>query len=111
MTPEIAQPSPNKHDAAMLVCDLVRQFINIAIGGMAFTVGLALAVKISLWFLWIVLIVFGISVAVGLLFQMHFIALMWRGDFSIYMASIRLLCASQILLVAVGIVLLCVSII
>ena len=33
----------------MLVCDLVRQFINIAIGGMAFSLGLTLATKISLW--------------------------------------------------------------
>jgi len=110
MTTEVTQLSSNKQDAAMLVCDLVRQFINIAAGGMAFTIGLALAVKISLWFLWIVLVVFGASIAVGLLFQMHFIALLWRGEYTIYMASIRLLCASQILLVAVGVFLLCLSI-
>jgi hypothetical protein len=106
----MAQLAPNKQDVATMVCDLVRQFINIAIGGMAFAIGLSVAVKMSLWFLWIVLIVFGSSVAVGLLFQMHFIALLWRGEYSIYMASIRLLVCCQILLVATGVLLLCLAI-
>ena len=100
----------HKENAAAMACDLVRQFINIAVGGMAFALGLSLAVKISLWFLWFVLIVFGISVAVGLLFQMHFIALVWSGEFSIYSSAIRLLVSCQILLAAFGFLLLCLAV-
>ena len=37
----------HKKDATTMACDLVRQLINIAVGGMAFALGLSLAVKLS----------------------------------------------------------------
>jgi hypothetical protein len=97
-------------DSMTLACDLVRQFVNIAVGGMAFAVGMSLAVKISLCLLWAILIVFGLSVAVGLLFLMHAIGLTHVGKYDVYKPSLRWLSLGQILLVAVGVYLLCFSI-
>ena len=93
-----------------MACDLVRQFVNIAVGGMAFVVGLSVAVKISLYLFWAILIVLGFSVAVGLLFLMHSIALVSIGKYDVYKPSLRWLAIVQILLVAVGIGLLAMSI-
>jgi hypothetical protein len=100
----------HKKDSATMACDLARQFVNIAVGGMAFAVGLSLALKISVCLLWSILIVFGLSVFAGLLFLMHFIALVWKGEYNVYIPSLRWLSISQILLVAVGVFLLCLSI-
>ena len=100
----------HKKDSMTMACDLVRQFVNIAVGGMAFAVGLALAVNISQVLFWSILIIFGLSVALGLLFLMHSIALVWVGEYNVYKWSLRWLVIGQILLVAVGVVLLCVPI-
>jgi len=97
-------------DAMTLACDLARQFVNIAVGGMAFTVGLSLAVEISPVLFWAILIVLGLSVAAGLLFLMHSIALIWGGNYDIFIWTLRSLSLVQILLVAFGVLLLCLSI-
>jgi hypothetical protein len=99
-----------KKDSAMLSCDLARQFVNIALGGMAFAVALSLTSKISSCLLWSILIVFGTSVAAGLLFLMHLISLISIGKYEVYRPSVRWISAVQILLVVVGVFLLCISI-
>ena len=79
MTTE-AHQSYNR-DSMTLACDLARQFVNIAVGGVAFAVGLSVAVKIPACLLWAILIVFGLSVTSGLFLQMHAIALVWKGNY------------------------------
>ena len=100
----------HKKDAATMASDLVRQFVNIAVGCMAFAIGLSLAVQISPCLLWSILIIFGFSVALGLLYLMHLTALVWGGKYDIYSRSLRWLAAGQIALVAIGVFLLCLSI-
>jgi hypothetical protein len=99
-----------KKDATTMACDLVRQFVNIAIGGMAFVVGLSVALQISRYLFWSILVVLGLSVVLGLLFLMHSIALVSVGKYEVYKPSLRWLAVWQILFVAIGIVLLCISI-
>ena len=93
-----------------LACDLARQFVSIAVGGMAFAVGISLAVKIPVLLFWSILIVLGLSVSAGLLLQMHAIALVWKGDYDVYGLSFRWISICQILLVALGVFLICIVI-
>ena len=102
-------PLAHKQDAMTMACDLVRQFVNIAVGGIAFVVGLSVTSNISAYLFWLILIVLGSSVGVGLFFLMHGIGRVWHCDYNVYASSMRFLAVLQILLVSLGILLLCFS--
>ena len=102
-------PEHSKQGSVFQACELVRQFITIATGGIAFTVGLSVASSVSACFFWTVLFVLGLSVVCGLLFLMHTISNISYGDYNINAMSVRLLAMSQIVLVAIGVLLLCFS--
>jgi len=111
-TNEIIEKHPKiyERDAAMIACDLVRQFITIAIGGMAFTVGAFVTSTVSLWLFWFILLAFGLSVFFGILFMMHITYRIGHDNYSIFERSIRMPVVWQVMFAAFGIFLLCIAI-
>ena len=100
----------HEQEAAKLGFDVTKQFITLAIGGIAFVVGLSLSTPtaISSVLLWFIVIVFGLSAVFGLVFLMHGVnVLSVRKSYDIYATSLRVLAGLQIILVLVGVVLIC----
>lgn len=96
-------------EAAKLGFDLTKQFITLAIGGIAFVVGLSFSAPttISSLLLWSTLSVFGLSAIFGLFFLMHGVNILSvKKSYDIYATSLRILATLQILLVLVGVALL-----
>lgn len=103
-------PDNHQEEAAKLGFDLTKQFITLAVGGIAFVVGLSYSAPtaISSLLLWGTIAVFGSSAFLGLFFLMHGVnTLSEKKSYDIYATSLRLLAASQIVLVLVGVALLC----
>jgi hypothetical protein len=63
----------NKKKAADVALDLAKQFLTVAFGGIAFTVGLSFSAPdaITTIFFWIIVVSFGLSAAFGFLFLMN----------------------------------------
>ena len=102
---------PNNHEeeAAKLGFDLTKQFITLALGGIAFVVGLSFSTPtaVSSILLWSTVGVFALSAIFGLFFLMHGVNILSIDkSYDIYATSLRVLAALQILLVLVGVVLL-----
>lgn len=103
-------PENHQEEAAKLGFDLTKQFITLAVGGIAFVVGLSYSAPtaISSFLLWGTIGVFGCSALLGLFFLMHGVnTLSEKKSYDIYATSFRLLAASQIVLVLLGVALLC----
>lgn len=103
---------PNNHDeeAAKLSFDLTKQFLTLAVGGMAFVVGLAYSTPaaISSTLLWVTVGLFGCSVICGLLFLMHAVTtLSEKKSYDVYATGLRVLAGLQILLTLIGVAMLC----
>jgi hypothetical protein len=97
-------------DAMALALDFTRQLIKIAVGGIAFVIGVhyTTPTPISTWLLWTILAAFGVSAMLGLLFLMNSISrITHKKSYDVYATSLRIIAAVQILLVAVGIFLVC----
>jgi hypothetical protein len=102
-------PQDHEQEAAKLSFDLTKQFITLAIGGIAFVVGLSFSTPtaISSVLLWITIAVFALSAVFGLVFLMHGVnTLSIQKSYDIYATSLRFLASLQIILVLVGVVLL-----
>ena len=103
-------PDNHEQEAAKLSFDLTKQFITLAVGGIAFVVGLSYSSPnaISSSLLWITVGVFGLSAVFGLFFLMHGVnTLSVQKSYDVYATSLRFLAALQIVLVLVGVILLC----
>lgn len=97
-------------EAAKLGFDLTKQFLTLALGGIAFVVGLSFSTPsaVSSILLWTTLGMFGLSAIFGLFFLMHGINILSvQKSYDIYATSLRFLAALQVLLVLVGVILLC----
>jgi hypothetical protein len=102
----------NNHaeEAARLGFDLTKQFITLAVGGIAFVVGLSFSTPtvVSSLLLWSTIGVFAVSAVLGLFFLMHGVNILSvQKSYDIYATSLRFLAGLQIVLVLVGMVLLC----
>ena len=100
----------HEQDAANLSFDLTKQFITLAIGGIAFVVGLSYSSPsaVSSVLLWLTVLVFGLSAVFGLFFLMHGVnTLSVQKSYNIYATSLRFLAGFQIVMVLIGVVLLC----
>jgi|GEM_PF-6110337 len=96
-------------EAAKLGFDLTKQFLTLAIGGIAFVVGLSFSTPsaVSSVLLWATLGVFGLSAVLGLFFLMHGVNILSvQKSYDIYATSLRFLAGFQIILVLVGVALL-----
>ena len=103
-------PADHEQEAAKLGFDLTKQFITLAIGGIAFVVGLSFSTPtaVSSILLWSTVAVFALSAILGLFFLMHGVNILSvQKSYDIYATSLRFLAALQIILVLVGVVLLC----
>lgn len=114
LSPSVAREEKPPHEcekaAAALGFDLTRQFLTIAISGIAFIVGLALSTPgaVSASLLWWVLSLFGASAVFGMLFLMHGVSRLSEDrSFDIYATWLRIFAVLQIVLVVVGVALLC----
>jgi hypothetical protein len=99
----------HEQEAAKLSFDVTKQFVTIAVGGIAFVVGLSSSspTAISSFLLWTTIAVFGLSAVFGLLFLMHGVnTLSVQKSYDIYATGLRILAISQISLVLIGVVLL-----
>ena len=102
--------NPCEKDATQLSFDITRQFITIALGGIAFVAGLAgaSATTASTVLFWAILIVFGLSTLFGLLFLMHGVhRLHVAKSYNVYAKGLRITSACQIVLAFFGVILLC----
>lgn len=106
-------PKPPSHnceqEAAKLSFDVTKQFLTLAIGGIAFVVGVSFSSPnaISSFLLWFTIVVFGLSAAFGLFFLLHGVnTLSVQKSYDIYATSLRWLAGLQIVLVLFGVVLL-----
>jgi hypothetical protein len=100
----------HEQEAAKLSFDLTKQFITLAVGGIAFVVGLSYSspTTISSLLLWATIGVFGLSAVLGLFFLMHGVnTLSVQKSYDVYATSLRVLAGFQILLVLAGVILLC----
>ena len=91
--------------AAELGFDLTKQFLTLALAGIAFVVGLSFNTPgaVSSLMLWLVIGVFGGSVLLGLLFLMRGVSLLSvEKSYNIYAPSLRGLAILQIILMLVG---------
>lgn len=95
--------------AAELGFDLTKQFITLALAGIAFIVGLSLNSPgaVSHLMLWLTVGTFGFSTVLGLAFLGHGVSLLSiQKSYDIYASSLRTLAIIQIVLVLIGVVLL-----
>lgn len=95
--------------AADLAFDVTKQFLTLALAGIAFIVGLSFNTPgaISALMLWATVGVFGVSAVFGLLFLMRGVhQLSEKKTYDVYATSLRSLSAFQIILVLFGVVLL-----
>jgi hypothetical protein len=109
----MAEADDHKKDcqkkAAELGFDLSKQFLTLALAGIAFVVGLSFNTPgaISSLMLWLTVGTFGLSTAIGLIFLMRGVSLISIDHtYDIYATSLRALAGAQIMLVLVGVVLL-----
>lgn len=103
-------PDNHEEEAAKLGFDLTKQFITIAIGGVAFVVGLSQSSPTAISFVMLVATVgvFGFSAVFGLIFLMRGVnRLSVEKSYDVYSTSLRILAALQITFVLIGVVLLC----
>lgn len=103
-------PDDHEKEAAKLSFDLTKQFITLAVGGIAFVVGLSYSspAAVSSILLWGTIGMFGFSAILGLLFLMRGVnTLSVQKSYDVYATSLRVLAGLQILLVLVGVILLC----
>jgi len=95
--------------AAELGFDLTKQFITLALAGIAFVVGLSFNSPgtVPALLLWPTVGVFGLSTVLGLLFLMRGVnQLSIQKSYDIYASSLTVLAGSQIVLVLIGVALL-----
>lgn len=105
----LTMPNNHEEEAAKLGFDLTKQFITLALGGIAFVVGLSFSTPnaVSTVLLWSTVAVFALSTVLGLAFLMHGVNILSVDrSYDIYATSLRLLSAFQIILVLIGVVLL-----
>ena len=91
--------------AAEVGFDLTKQFLTLAFAGIAFVVGLSFNTpgSISSLMLWLVIVAFGGSVILGLLFLMRGVSLLSiQKSYDIYAPSLRGLAIFQIILMLIG---------
>jgi hypothetical protein len=91
--------------AAELGFDLTKQFLTLAFAGIAFVVGLSFNApgSISSLMLWLVIVAFGGSALLGLLFLMRGVNLLSvQKSYDIYASSVRGLSIFQIILMLIG---------
>jgi hypothetical protein len=103
-------PDDHEQEAAKLSFDVTKQFITLAIGGIAFVVGLSFSTPtaISSILLWSTIVVFAASAVFGLFFLMHGVNILSvQKSYDVYATSLRFLAGLQIILVLIGVVLLC----
>ena len=104
-------PSDNhEEEAAKLGFDLTKQFLTLALGGIAFIVGLSFSTPsaVSSVLLWSTVAVFAVSAVLGLFFLMHGVNILSvQKSYNIYATPLRWLAGLQIVLVLVGVALLC----
>jgi len=103
--------SNHLEEGAKLSFDLIKQFTTLAVGGIAFVVGLSYSTPLAISpnLLWITILVFGISAVCGLVFLMHSVAtLSIEKSYDVYTNTFRALSIVQILLVVGGVIMLCV---
>ena len=111
MTSEQHNQSPgaegnHQEEAAKLGFDLTKQFITLAIGGIAFVVGMTVSnpSAISSLLLWSIIGVFALSVILGLFFLLHGVNILCiQRSYDIYATSLRFLAGAQIILVLLGV--------
>jgi hypothetical protein len=104
----LAMPENHEQEAAKLGFDVTKQFITIAISGIAFVVGLSFSTPtaISSILLWCTIGVFGLSAIFGLLFLMHGVKILGvQKSYDVYATSLRFLAIVQIALVLLGVIL------
>ena len=102
-------PNDHEQEAAKLSFDITKQFITIAVGGIAFVVGLSVSspTTISSFLLWATIGIFVVSAGFGLLFLMHGVnTLSIKKSYDVYATGLRFLSIFQILLVLLGVILL-----
>jgi hypothetical protein len=95
--------------AADLGFDVTKQFLTLALAGIAFVSGLSFNSPgtVSSVLQWAIMIAFGLSVVFGLVFLMRGVNLLSiEKSFDIYMGSLRILAMAQIVLFVVGVALL-----
>jgi len=101
-------PHEHEQEAAKLAFDITKQFITIAIGGIAFVVGLysSSPTAVSSFLLWTTVVVFGLSALFGLVFLMHGVSLLSIDkSYDVYATGLRFLSIFQIVLVFLGVIL------
>ena len=94
-----------KKDALILSSAMARQFITVALFGIA--VLMCASVLVSVPSFWFVFTFLGISVVAGLLYLMHAIGCMHFEECDVYRPSLRIISLVQIISVVIGIILLC----
>jgi hypothetical protein len=102
-------PDDCEKKAADLAFDVTKQFLTLALAGIAFVVGLSLnaSASISSTMLWITVAVFSLSTVLGLLFLMSGVhQLSEKKSYDVYTSALRFLSISQIFTVLVGVALL-----
>ena|ERR1017187_2146866 len=95
--------------AAELGFDVSKQFLSLALAGIAFVVGLSFNAPgaVSTFMFWFVIAIFGGSAVMGLLFLMRGVGqLSIHNSYDVYDRSLRILSGAQILLVIGGVVVL-----
>lgn len=99
----------HEEEAAKLAFDLTKQFITLALGGIAFVVGLYFSTPnaVSMVLFWSTVGVFAGSTILGLAFLMHGVNILSvQRSYDIYATSLRFLAGLQIILVLIGVALL-----
>ncbi len=99
----------HQQKAAELGFDVTKQFLTLALSGIAFVVGLSFSSPnvVSTILLWSTVGMFGGSAVLGLLFLMRGVNILSvHSSYDIYATSLRWLSGAQILLVLVGVSLL-----
>src|SRR5579863_7056845 len=91
--------------AAEIGFDLTKQFLTLAFAGIAFVVGLSFNTpgSVSSLMLWLVIVAFGGSALLGLLFLMRGVNLLSvQKSYDIYASSLRGLSIVQIIFMLIG---------
>jgi hypothetical protein len=91
--------------AADLAFDVTKQFLTLALAGIAFVVGLSFNTPgaVSSLMLWLTVVIFGLSAVFGLFFLLHGVNLLSeKKTYDVYASSLRFLSIVQIAMVLLG---------
>ena len=95
-----------KKDALILASDMARQFITVALFGIAVLACASVLAPVSSFLFLLVFVFLGVSVVAGLLYLMHATGCMDADECDVYRLSLRIISIIQIISVMIGIILL-----